>query len=99
MNLEDIKKLADMARIDMDEKEMSELAHDFDSILAYVGQVSELSASPKSDFGQSQSPTLGALCNVMREDSVTNQPGLHTDKILAEMPATEKGYLKVKQIL
>ncbi len=39
MTLEDIKKLAEMSRIDMEETEMNDLTKDFDSILAYVGQV------------------------------------------------------------
>lgn len=39
MQIEDVKKLANLARIDMSEDEMKEVAKDFDSILAYVGQV------------------------------------------------------------
>ena len=39
MKLEDIKKLADLARIDMSDEEMEGMAKDFDPILAYVGQV------------------------------------------------------------
>jgi len=98
MQLDDIKKLANLARIDMTDQELAEMANDFDSILAYVDQIKEFTASsdisPKPGFGE-----MPTLYNVMREDVVTNESGSSTEKILAEMPATQDGYLKVKQIL
>jgi aspartyl-tRNA(Asn)/glutamyl-tRNA(Gln) amidotransferase subunit C len=100
MQLEDIKKLAIMARIDMDDTELAEMAKDFDSILAYVDQIKEFSdstdSSPEQGLGETGMPVL---FNVMREDTVTNESGMYTEKILAEMPTTQDGYLKVKQIL
>lgn len=96
MNLEDIKKLADLARIDMSEDEMESIAKDFDPILAYVGHVQELS---KLDENQLRSPEDYRLHNIMREDIVTNKSGEYTDKILENAPDTENGFLKVKQIL
>ena len=101
MKLEDVKKLADLARIDMSDEEMTEIAEDFDSILAYVGQVKEASKliSARQDLAEEKNPDDYFLHNVMREDVVTNNRGEYTDKIVAEMPDTQDGYLKVKQIL
>lgn len=92
MQLEDMKKLAQMARIDMSDEELVDIAKDFDSILAYVGQVKEI-----SDISSAKS--IPALENVMREDIATNTKGQYTENILAEMPDTQDGFLKVKQIL
>ena len=92
MQLEEIKKLATLARIDMSEEEMKEIAHDFDSILAYVGQVQEVA-------GKITAEQVHTLTNVMRSDTVTNTPGEYTEKIITEMPHTENGYLKVKKVL
>lgn len=92
MQLEDVKKLATLARIDMSDEEMTEVARDFDSILAYVGQVQEVA-------GKISAEQVHTLTNVMRSDTVTNTPGEYTEKIIAEMPHTEKGYLKVKKVL
>lgn len=92
MQLADIKRLAEMARIDMDDTELADIAKDFDSILAYVGQVKEVSEMSDSNKNY-------MLENVMRDDVVTNQAGEYTDKILAQMPDTQDGFLKVKQIL
>lgn len=92
MQLEEIKKLATLARINMTDEEMTEIAHDFDSILAYVGQVQEVA-------GKVNTEQKHILSNVMRSDTVTNTPGEYSEKIIAEMPETENGYLKVKKVL
>ena len=100
MQLEDIKKLAEMARIDMSDSELTEMASDFDSILAYVDQIRGFTSSdymsPKQGFGLEGLPPL---YNIMREDVPINTPGSYTEKILAEIPHTQDGYVKVKQIL
>lgn len=98
MQLVDIKKLANLARLDMKEDEMVEIAKSFDSILAYVGQVQEVS-KVKSAQAESKNPRDYFLHNVMRDDIATNERGEYTDKITAEMPDTQNGFLKVKQIL
>jgi aspartyl/glutamyl-tRNA(Asn/Gln) amidotransferase C subunit len=95
MQLDDIKKLASMARVDMDEAEMLEIAHSFDPILSYVGQIQEVSGS--IDEGRTSIDALPF--NIVRDDVVTNTPGEYTEKILAQMPDSHDGFLKVKQIL
>jgi aspartyl-tRNA(Asn)/glutamyl-tRNA(Gln) amidotransferase subunit C len=92
MELEDIKKLAEMARLDMPEEEMIEMAHDFDPILAYVSHVQEV-----TDTSIDEPAYLTS--NVMRDDVVTNIPGTYTEKIVEQMPDSQDGFLKVKQIL
>src|SRR3989338_1753860 len=98
MQLEEIKKLANLARIDMTDEEMEGIAHDFDAILAYVSQVQEVS---KLNNIQSlhDNPNNYFLQNVMREDVVTNKRGEYTEKILANAPDVQDGFLKVKQIM
>jgi aspartyl-tRNA(Asn)/glutamyl-tRNA(Gln) amidotransferase subunit C len=92
MQLDDIKKLALLARIDMSEEEMAEIAGSFDGILGYVGHVQEVVGL---DTIVAQYP----LENVMRDDVVTNVPGQWTERIIEQMPDTQDGFLKVKQIL
>lgn len=95
IDIEVIKKLAVLARVDMDENEMKEIGDSFGPILEYVGQVKEVSESNVADRGN-----IGNVpFNITREDIVTNKSGEYTDKILDQAPNTENGYLKVKQIL
>jgi aspartyl/glutamyl-tRNA(Asn/Gln) amidotransferase C subunit len=100
MEIKEIKKLAEMARIDMTEEEMGGIAHDFDAILAYVGQVQEVSKLTESNSNKNQKADLSSeIKNVMREDVATENPGIHADKIIEEMPDKDGRYLKVRQIL
>ena len=98
MQLTDIKKLANLARIDMNDEELQEIAKSFDSILEYVGQVQEVSKIKNIELESKNSENY-FLHNVMRDDVVTNNREEYKDKIMAEMPDTQDGFLKVKQIL
>jgi len=98
MKLEDVQKLANLARLDMSEEEMIIIAKDFDPILAYVGHVQEALKLSENITKNKKSEDY-FLHNVMREDVVTNKGGEYTEKILADAPDTENGFLKVKQIL
>lgn len=99
MQLEDIKKLADLARIDMSDEEMIKIAKDFDPILAYVGQVQEALKLSEKNSSEDKNPENYFLHNIMREDVATNSRGEYTEKIIAEIPETQDGFVKVKQIL
>lgn len=96
MDSNEIKKLADLARINMSEEEMAEIAKDFGSILAYVGQVQEVSAGidniekNKEDY---------FTRNVLREDIVTNNGEDVAAKILSGAPSVEDRFIKVKKIM
>ena len=98
MELKDIQKLAELARIDMTEDEMVVLSKDFDSILAYVDQVREASGFLTEEKENPKKEDL-TLYNVMREDVVLNERGQFTEKIMQEVPETKGGFLKVKKIL
>lgn len=92
MELKDVKKLSELARIDISDGEAEELLKDMSSILGYVGEIKEAA-------GEGVSPEAGELRNVMREDGNSHEPGKYSGEILAEVPKTEKEYVKVKQIL
>lgn len=92
MQLEDIKKLAEIARIDIEEGELLELARDFENILGYVSHINEA--------GVDYDDTLDAnLKNIYREDEITNSGGEFTKDIINEMPDSEGDFLRVKKIL
>lgn len=101
MQSEDVKKLANMARIDMSEVEMEGIAKDFDSILAYVSQIEEVYSKHNQDGSKEidKESLSYFLDNITREDIVTNNGGGYTNDIVKNMPDKEDGYLKVKQIL
>lgn len=101
---EEIKKLADLARIEIKEEEQEELAKDMEAILEYVSQVKSVVASGGDNGFPSHQSRGGPRearggVNVMREDENPTESSTHSKELIAEFPHKEKDYLKVKKIL
>lgn len=94
---EEITKLADLARIEIPEKEVESLALEMDSILDYVKTIQDF----HSDDTQQKDEVNERLevINIMREDENPSESGNYTDDVLREFPNKQNGYLKVKKIL
>ncbi len=90
---EEIKKLADLARIDVKDEEIENLRGEMDAILGYVGQVKSVTGDLREDV------EIGSLRNVMRDDTDPAEPETHSKELIIEFPQKEGGYLKVKKIL
>lgn len=89
---EEVKKLASLARISLADGELEKFTKEFDSILAYVGQLEKLEL-PKA--GDAKPP----LRNVMREDGEPHESGKYTEKLASAFPERDGDYLAVKQII
>lgn len=88
----DIEKLAKLSRIEISEQEKVLLEKDMGSILDYVSQIKKaVSVIPPKE--------VSGPYNVMREDKNPHEKGMYTKEIMDEVPDTENGYVKVKQIL
>lgn len=90
---EEVKKLAALARITVDEQELEAFTKEFDAILSYVGQLEKLDVSPGAT---GEKPTLR---NVMRADGEPHATGLYTERIVAQFPTRKGDALSVKQII
>lgn len=93
METGDIKHLASLSRIRISDEEAESLKNDIDAVLEYVSVVSDITA--EGDLTKK----VGARFNVFRQDAVTNEPGSHSEALMAEAPEREGDYLKVKKIL
>ncbi len=92
MQLQDIKHLAVLSRLDISDSEATELLGDLEAILTYVDQVTHVTVSGSEiDIPEHR--------NVAREDVVTNQGGMFTELIMANVPEKQDGYVKVNKIL
>jgi len=92
---EEIKKLADLARIEINDWEQEKLAGEMDAVLDYVGQIKSVTGTEAED----KNTKIEELHNVMREDIEPNKSGVFTDDVVREFPNKENNYLKVKKIL
>jgi aspartyl-tRNA(Asn)/glutamyl-tRNA(Gln) amidotransferase subunit C len=93
MQKDEIRQLASLSRIAVTDTEVDAFQTEISSILDYVGQIKELTSHVK------QEKVPGAVFNKMRIDEITNEPGQYTEAIMAEMPAREGDFMKVKKIL
>lgn len=96
---DDIKNLAHLARIEVPEGEMGKIASDMDEILRYVGEISVAVGQGKKSGSTEPGVQVGFLKNVFRDDVPTTERGEYTEDILANAPAREGNYVKVKKIL
>jgi aspartyl-tRNA(Asn)/glutamyl-tRNA(Gln) amidotransferase subunit C len=99
---EDVKKLAALARIRVDDAELEKFTKEFDAILAYVGQLDALNIDTKAP------KAAPPLRNVFREDGEPHEKGIYTEKLAEQFPSSAKAtegkpedgvYLEVKQII
>ncbi len=93
VSTEDVKKLAALARISIDESELAGFTKEFDAILAYVGELDALALPTELR------ETKLALRNVFRPDENPTPSGTWTDKIASAFPEREGAALVVKKII
>lgn len=93
MNIDDIKTLASLSRLELSQSEQESYVSDFDGILNYIDMLQEVSGVEMT--GQSYNP----ITNVMREDDIAYAPGEFSEALLNEAPKTQDGFVKVKKIL
>lgn len=93
VEVKDIEKLAELARIKISEGEKKELTKEIDSILSYVDQIK------KATVDMDYTPTPGAVNNIFREDIVENTSAEDRERIIDSAPFREKDFIAVKKII
>jgi aspartyl-tRNA(Asn)/glutamyl-tRNA(Gln) amidotransferase subunit C len=91
---DEVKKLAELSLLAVDEKELDTLTGEIDSILGYISEVDSFTTEGKGE--ENEKPQL---YNVFRDDVVLNKEGEYTERILEEAPLRDGDYLCVKKIL
>ncbi len=90
---DDITKLGRLARIGISDDVARTLAPQLDSILDYVARLQEVDTEHTETTNQ-----VTGLRDVWREDAVV--PSEYSrEELLANAPATEDGYIKVRRVL
>jgi len=90
MEIKDVEKLAELARIELSDVEKKDLLSDMKGILEYVKQIESVEVedtNPEYD-----------LYNVWREDKIEPQD-FSREKIVSQFPDSKDGFVKVKKIM
>lgn len=92
MTTEEVKKLAELARIKLTDEEKKRFSEELSSILSYVSEVNDI-------VGNTVEKKEGALFNVMREDINPHESGLYTEALLSLAPKRKGQFFEVKKTL
>jgi aspartyl-tRNA(Asn)/glutamyl-tRNA(Gln) amidotransferase subunit C len=89
---EEVREIAALARLRLDDAEVERMTHDLDAILAYIETVTNL------DTGDAEPMTHAVPFDCpMRDDEVG--PMLPVDRALANAPRREDGFFEVPRVV
>ncbi|MEA2082415.1 MAG: Asp-tRNA(Asn)/Glu-tRNA(Gln) amidotransferase subunit GatC [Elusimicrobiota bacterium] len=91
MNTDEIKKIAQLARIEIKESELDDFAEEFNKILEYF---KELDKAPTDGV----EPFVFDEANTWREDEASSDPAAR-EKILANAPERQDDFFKVRKVI
>ena len=92
VSLDEVRHLAALSEINLNDDELTSLTTDIDNIVDYINQLDELD----TDNVEPTFPLTG-LHNIWREDTI--EPQLPREKLLELAPAAENNQVKVPKVL
>jgi len=90
----DIQKVAELARIKVDDVQAAELTNSIESVLGFIDQIKQADVpdvEPKDFFRLTK--------NRLRADVNPDAVGTYTDVIMRVAPNSKDGYFKVKKMI
>lgn len=88
-----VRELAELARVGLNEGEIKALAAEMTSFLNYVNELDEIDTSKVEATNQ-----VTGLKNVLAKD-VIKRSEIDRDELLSNAPTKEDGFIKVKKVL
>lgn len=93
LSKEEVKNIAALARIGLNEDEIEKYRKDISSILDYFQKLNELDTDSIKPIGH-----ITGRENISREDRVEDAGDIGIKEILKNAPETKGGYVKVKSV-
>lgn len=92
LSKEDVKKVAGLARIHMEDEQLETMAPQLSNIIGFVEQLAEVDTDNVEPLANVVDITLN-----LREDKITD--GNCVDKVLANAPESTQGYFVVPKVV
>jgi aspartyl-tRNA(Asn)/glutamyl-tRNA(Gln) amidotransferase subunit C len=92
LSLQDVRNVAKLARLALDEEKLRRLTPQLESILEYVAKIGEVDVTGVAPMAHAL-----PLANVLRADVV--EASLPIEKVLQNAPETDGRFFKVPKIL
>lgn len=91
---DEIKHIADLARLELSSDELRKYGDQLSQILSYINQLQEVDVNNIEPTAQ-----VTGLLNVIREDEPVGWDRKEIETALSQAPETESGQIKVKRVL
>jgi aspartyl-tRNA(Asn)/glutamyl-tRNA(Gln) amidotransferase subunit C len=92
MTLDEVRRIAGLAQIELDPREERKLLADLERIISYIDSLSELETGAIDPFG-----ALVPETPALRADEI--QTGLSSEDALANAPESDRGHFKVPRVI
>ena len=89
---EEVKKLGQLARIDIEEGEIDNFRRGLERILDFI---SVLKKAQVEEDGKE----AGGPANIFRDSASPQKPAEYTEELIKQAPDSKNGFVKVKKIL
>lgn len=90
ITIEEVDRIAKLARLKFSDEEKQKLQQELSSILGYVEQVKEVASNVEETIDLE-------AANIMRDDAA--EESMIQDQLVASAPSSEQGFIKVKSVL
>ena len=99
VSIDEIRRVAELANLELTDGEQERLVRDLSAILGYVGQLNELDTAGVQPMAQ-VAEVIGQADeqpDALRADSIV--PSLARDRVLAAAPETDGVFYKVPKVI
>ena len=93
MNSDEIRALAELARLELSDTDVANYQKDFEGILEYISTINSVEVESYDD------QVRGDTVNMMRADDASYTPGMFTEDLLNAAPHREGDYIRVDKVL
>jgi aspartyl-tRNA(Asn)/glutamyl-tRNA(Gln) amidotransferase subunit C len=93
---EDVRRVAELANLELTAEEEVRMQHDLNSILGYIDQLNELDTSHVEPMAQ-VAEVLGNASSSLRADA--QRASLKREAVMASAPETDGAFFKVPKVI
>jgi aspartyl-tRNA(Asn)/glutamyl-tRNA(Gln) amidotransferase subunit C len=97
VTLQDVKRVAELAHLELTADESQGMLHDLNAILDHVAQLNELDTSSVAPLAQVSELEGAGGKSLLREDVML--PSLNRATVMSEAPETDQVFFKVPKVI
>jgi aspartyl-tRNA(Asn)/glutamyl-tRNA(Gln) amidotransferase subunit C len=97
VTLQDVKRVAELAHLELTPDESQGMLHDLNAILDHVAQLNELDTSSVAPLAQVSELEGAGGKSLLREDVML--PSLDRATVMSEAPETDQVFFKVPKVI